>query len=164
MPLILPSLQSELINIYDPGRQGNPTADLVGINTGKAYVSYVSAGINAGGGTFTNMSGGPDLGKDLARILNKIPTPSGDITAANMATAFDKCLATWLSVYQQTIVTSPGKGGLTFELMDLLSAPKPSGTLYAMDLAKALNNYTLTAIVIGIVPDTPGVPFTGPIS
>ena len=48
--------------------------------------------------------------------------------------------------------------------MDLLSAPKPSGTMYAMDLAKALNNYTLTAIVIGIVPDTPGVPFTGPIS
>jgi hypothetical protein len=61
-------------------------------------------------------------------------------------------------------VTAGGKGGLTFELMDLLSAPKPSGTLYAMALAKALNNYTLTAIVIGVVPDTPGIPFTGPIS
>ena len=164
MPLLLPSLQSELIDIYDPGKKGNPTADLVGINTGKAYVNYVSAGINAGGGAFTNMAGGSALGDDLARILNKIPTPSGDITAANLATAYDKCLATWLSVHQTTIVTAPGKGGLTVELMDLLSAPKPSGTLYAMDLAKALNNYTLAAIVIGVVPDTPGIPFTGPIS
>ena len=164
MPLVTASLTSELIDIYEKGKKGNAFPGGVGHRTGKAYVSYVSAGINAGGGTFTNMSGGPDLGKDLARILNKIPTPSGDITAANMATAFDKCLATWLSVHQTTIVTSAGKGGLTFELLDLLSAPKPSGTLYAMALAKALNNYTLTAIVIGVVPDTPGVPFTGPIS
>ena len=41
MPLLLPTLQTELINIYDPGKKGNPTADLVGINTGKAYVNYV---------------------------------------------------------------------------------------------------------------------------
>ena len=109
MPLILPSLQSELIDIYDPGRKGNPSADLVGINTGKAYVNYVSAGINAGGGAFTSMTGGADLGKDLARILNKIPTPSGNITAANLATAFDKCLSTFLSVHQTTIVTAAGK-------------------------------------------------------
>jgi hypothetical protein len=33
-----------------------------------------------------------------------------------------------------------------------------------MDYAKALNNYTVSAIVIGVIPDTPGIPFTGPIS
>ena len=164
MPLILPSLQSELIDVFDKGKKGNPHPSPVGIKIAKAYANYVSAGINAGGGAFTNMAGGSALGDDLSRILDIIPTPSGDITAANMATAFDTCLATWLSVHQTTIVTAPGKGGLTFELMDLLSAPKPSATLFAMDLAKALNNYTLTAIVIGVVPDTPGVPFTGPIS
>ena len=164
MPLILPSLQSELIDVFDKGRKGNPHPAPVGIKIAKAYVNYVSAGINAGGGAFTNMPGGSALGDDLSRILDKIPTPSGNITAANMATAFDTCLATWLSVHQTTIVTAPGKGGLQFELMDLLSAPKPSATLFAMALAKALNNYTLTAIVIGVVPDTPGIPFTGPIS
>ena len=164
MPLILPSLQSELVDIFNKGKKGNPDPNLVGIKIGKAYMNYVSAGINAGGGAFTGMTGMSQLGDDLSRILDKIPTPSGDITAANMATAFDTCLATWLSVHQTTIVTAPGKGGLTFELMDLLSAPKPSATLFAMALAKALNNYTLTAIVIGVVPDTPGVPFTGPIS
>ena len=162
MPLILPSLQSELIDVFDKGKKGNPHPSPVGIKIAKAYANYVSAGINAGGGAFTNMPGGSALGDDLSRILDKIPTPSGDITAANMATAFDTCLATWLSVHQTTIVTQ--KGGLHFELMDLLSAPKPSATLFAMALAKALNNYTLTAIVIGVVPDTPGIPFTGPIS
>ena len=164
MPLILPSLQGELVDIYNKGKKGNPFPAAVGHKTGKAYVNYVSAGINAGGGSFTSMPGGSVLGGDLAEIISKVPTASGNITAANMATAFDTCLATWLSVHQTTIVTAPGKGGLTFELMDLLSAPKPSGTMYAMALAKALNNYTLTAIVIGVVPDTPGVPFTGPIS
>ena len=164
MPLILPSLQSELIDVFDKGRKGNPHPSPVGIKIAKAYVNYVSAGINAGGGAFTNMAGGSALGDDLSRILDKIPTPSGDITAANMATAFDTCLATWLSVHQTTIVTAPGKGGLTFELMDLLSAPKGHASLYATALARALNNFTLTAIVSGVIPDTPGIPFTGPIS
>ena len=164
MPLILPTLQSELIDVYNKGKKGNPFPAAVGHKTGKAYVNYVSAGMNAGGGSFTSMPGGVPLGGDLAEIISKVPTASGNITATNMATAFDKCLSTFLSVHQTTIVTAAGKGGLTFELMDLLSAPKPSGTLYAMALAKALNNYTLTAIVIGVVPDTPGIPFTGPIS
>ena len=162
MPLILPSLQSELIDIYDPGKKGNPTADLVGINTGKAYVNYVSAGINAGGGAFTSMPGGSVLGGDLAEVLSKVPTASGNITASNMATAFDTCLSTFLSVHQTTIVTI--KGGLHLELMELLSAPKGHASLYATALGRALHNYTLAAIVIGVIPDTPGIPFTGPIS
>ena len=55
---------------------------------------------------------------------------------------------------------------LQAELVGIFEKPKgnPVPTPVAMDLAKAFNNYTLTAIVIGVVPDTPGVPFTGPIS
>ena len=118
MPLLLPTLSGDLVDIYNKGKKGNPFPAAVGIKTGKAYVSYVSAGINAGGGAFTSMPGGSVLGGDLAEILSKVPTASGNITAANMATA----------------------------------------------LARALNNYTLAAIVIGVIPDTPGIPFTGPIS
>ena len=164
MPLILPSLISELQDIYVKGKKGNPFPGAVGIKTGKAYVSYVSAGMNAGGGSFTAMPGGSVLGGDLAEILGKVPTASGNITAANMATAFDSCLSTFLSVHQTTIVTSAGKGALQFELMDLLSAPKGHASLYATALGRALHNYTLAAIVIGVIPDTPGIPFTGPIS
>ena len=164
MPLILPTLQGDLIDIYNKGKKGNPFPAAVGHKTGKAYVNYVSAGMNAGGGSFTSMPGGAAFGDDLARILNKIATPSGNITAANLATAFDKCLSTFLSVHQTTIVTSAGKGALQLELMELLSAPKGHASLYATALARALNNYTLAAIVIGVIPDTPGIPFTGPIS
>ena len=164
MPLILPSLQTELIDIYNKGKIGNPFPAAVGIKTGKAYFNYVSAGINAGGGAFTSMPGGSVLGGDLAEILGKVPTASGNITAANMATAFDSCLSTFLSVHQTTIVTSAGKGALQLELMELFSAPKGAAGLYASALGRALNNYTLAAIVIGVIPDTPGIPFTGPIS
>ena len=164
MPLLLPSLQGELVDIYNKGKKGNAFPAAVGHKTGKAYVNYVSAGMNAGGGAFTSMPGGSVLGGDLAEILGKVPTASGNITASNMATAFEKCLSTFLSVHQTTIVTAPGKGGLMMELMDLLSAPKGHASLYATALARALNNFTLTAIVIGVIPDTPGIPFTGPIS
>ena len=164
MPLLLPTLTNDLVDIYNKGKKGNPFPAAVGIKTGKAYVSYVSAGINAGGGAFTSMPGGSVLGGDLAEIISKVPTASGNITAANMATAFDKCLSTFLSVHQTTIVTAAGLPGLISELTDLFSAPKGHASLYATALGRALNNYTLAAIVIGVIPDTPGIPFTGPIS
>ena len=164
MPLILPSLNSELIDIYNKGKKGNPFPAAVGIKTGKAYVSYVSAGINAGGGAFTSMPGGSVLGGDLAEVLSKVPTSTGMITAANMATAFDKCLSTFLSVHQTTIISTGGFGGLYSDLNDIFSKPKGHASLFAMALGRALHNFTLAAVVIGVVPDTPGVPFTGPIS
>ena len=164
MPLILPSLQSDLIDVYSKGKKGNPFPGAVGIKTGKAYVSYVSQGMNAGGGSFTAMPGGVPLGGDLAEVLSKVPTASGMITATNIAKAVDKCLATFLSVHQTTIVTAAGLPGLISELTDLFSAPKGHASLYATALGRAFHNYTLAAIVIGVIPDTPGIPFTGPIS
>ena len=164
MPLILGTLQQELVDIYNKGKKGNPFPAAVGIKTGKAYVNYVSGGMNAGGGSFTAMPGGVPLGGDLAEVYSKVPTSTGMITAANMATAFDKCLSTFLSVHQTTIISTVGFGGLYSELNDLFSAPKGHASLYATALARALNNYTLSAIVIGVIPDTPGIPFTGPIS
>ena len=164
MPLILPSLQSELVDIYEKGKKGNRFPGGVGHRTGKAYVSYVSAGMNAGGGSFTAMPGGSTLGGDLAEVLSKVPTASGSLTAGNMATAFDKCLSTFLSVHQTTIITSAGTQPLYVDLNGLFSSPKPSATMFAQKLAMALVNYTMMATVIGVIPDTPGIPFTGPIS
>ena len=80
-----------------------------------------------------------------------------------MAKAFDSCLQTFLSVFQTTIITTAGLPGLQMELTDVFGSPKPTTTLFCMAYAKALNNYTLSAIVIGVIPDTPGIPFTGPI-
>ena len=163
MPLIMPSLQSELIDIYSKGKKGNPAPKLVATKTAQAYFNYVSAGMNAGGQAFTAMPGSSALGQELGDILSTT-SPAGNLTAMKMAKAFDNCLQTFLSVFQTTIVTAPGLPGLQTELIDVFGSPKPSTTLFCMAYAKALNNYTLSAIVSGVIPDTPGVPFTGPIS
>jgi len=163
MPLVVATLQGELIDIYEKGPKGNPAPQIVGLKTAKAYMNYCSAGMNAGGHQFTAMPGASALGQDLGNIYNSI-SPSGALTAQKMAKAFDSCLATWLSVFQTTIVTAPGLPGLIAGLMDIFSKPNPSTTLFANKLAKELNTYTLSAIVMGVTPDTPGVPFTGPIS
>ena len=164
MPLILGTLTDDLVKIYNKGKKGNPSPATVGLRTAGAYLQYCTNGQNAGGGSFTAMPGGSVLGGDLAEVYSKVPTATGMITAANMATAFDKCLSTFLSVHQTTIISTVGFGGLYSELNDLFSAPKGHASLYATALARALNNYTMSAIVIGVIPDTPGIPFTGPIS
>ena len=163
MPLILPSLQSELVDIFNKGKKGNPDPSLVGIEIGKAYMNYVSAGINASGGAFTGMSGASQLGTDLGDLLAKNPN-QGPSHAATFSMRVNDCLMTFQSVYQTTIVTAAGTSALYSELNDIYSKPKGHPSLYATALGRALHNFTLAATVIGVVPDTPGMPFTGPIS
>jgi len=55
-------------------------------------------------------------------------------------------------------------GALSSELSNLFSSTKPSAMLFAQDLAKAINNFTAAAIVSGMIPGSPPVPYTGPIS
>ena len=163
MPLVLPELQNSLVDIYNKGKKGNPDPNLVGIKIGKAYMNYVSAGINAGGGAFTGMSGASQLGTDLGDLLAKNPN-QGPSHAATYSIRVDTCLSTFLSVYQTTIVTRLGTSALYQELNDLFSKPKGHASLFAMALGRALHNFTSAAIVVGIIPDTPGMPFNGPIS
>ncbi|SVD90831.1 uncharacterized protein METZ01_LOCUS443685, partial [marine metagenome] len=155
--------QSELVDIFNKGKKGNPDPNLVGIKIGKAYMNYVSAGINAGGGAFTGMTGASQLGTDLGDLLAKSPN-MGPSHAATFSMRVNTCLSTFLSVHQTTIITAAGTSALFSELNDIYSKPKGHASLYAMALGRALNNFTLAAVVIGVIPDTPGIPFTGPIS
>ena len=163
MPLIVGTLQSELIAAIDKGPSGNPSGTLVGLDIAKAYMNFCSTGMNAGAGSFTAMPGASALGQDLGNILGG-SSPASALTAQKIATEVDKCLQTFLSVFQNTIVTTAGLPLLTGELVQVFSSPAPSATLFAQSFASALNNYTLAAIVIGVIPGTPPVPFTGPIS
>ena len=163
MPLIMPSLQQELVDIYNTGKTGNPEPILVGLKTGTAYFNYVSAGMNAAGFPFTAMPGTMELQDEIGKLYTKT-VPDGRLFALRMAKAFTKCLDTWMSVNQTVMVALPGMPGLQSELMDIFSKPMPDNTAFAMAFGKALHNFTLSAVVMGIVPDTPGIPFTGPIS
>ncbi len=162
MPLIVATLQTELVGIFDKPK-GNPVPTPVAMNIAKAYLNYCSVGMNTGGFPFSAMPGAQILGQELDSVMSKT-SPSGSITAMDIAKAFDKCLATFMSANQTTIVTAPGLPILNTELVDLFSSPKPSAIIFAQGYAKALNNYTAAAIVSGFIPASPPIPFTGPIS
>ena len=162
MPLILPALNAELVSVYMKGPSGNPVPPLVGIKTAQAYLNYVTPGINAGAGSTIAMPGSVALGSDLGDILSAT-SPAGALTAQKMAKAFDSCLQTYISLYQTSIVTTSGLPGLISDLTDIFSKPKGVASLFATALGRALNTYTASAVVIGIIPGTPPVPFSGPI-
>ena len=163
MPLVSATFQSELIGIFDVGPDGNPSGKLVGLDVSKAYMNYISVGMNMGGFPFSAMPGVSQLGSALGDILDK-SSPSGALTAQKMATEFDSCLQTFLSVNQTTIITTAGLGGLISELSDLLGKANASATLFCQGFATAVNNHAMAAIVSGLIPGAPPIPFTGPIS
>ena len=162
MPLIVATLQAELVGIFDKPK-GNPVPTPVAMDVAKAYLNFCSAGIDSGGSPFAAMPGSSALGSDLDAVMSKT-NASGAIAAIDMAKAFDSCLQTFKTAWQTTIVTAPGLPVLGSELVDLFSSPKPSAIIFAQGYAKALNNYTATAIVSGMIPGSPPVPYTGPIS
>ena len=104
------------------------------------------------------------VSKNLTVLGNILSTvrPACALTAQKLAKAFNDCLSTLLSVFQTTIVTAPGFAALIPELIDLFSSPTPSATLFATKFGTALNNFTSAAVIIGVVPGVPPVPFSGP--
>ena len=103
MALVKDTLKAKLTSIYEKGKAGNPSPAAVGMRTAGAYLQYCSGGQNAAGLPFLAMPGSAKLGQDLANIYIK-KSPSGAITAQKMATAFDACLATFMSQFQNTII------------------------------------------------------------
>ena len=55
MPLISATFQGELTGIFDVGPSGNPSGKKVGMDVSKAYMNYISAGMNAAGFPFSAM-------------------------------------------------------------------------------------------------------------
>ena len=165
MALVKDTLKAKLTSIYEKGKAGNPSPAAVGMRTAGAYLQYCSGGQNAAGLPFLAMPGSAKLGQDLANIYLK-KSPSGAITAQKMATAFDACLATFMSQFQNTIISSAFKGLLYTYLNIYLNKPANSASEYAKNLSQALHLATTAPAIqiIGVVPGTPPVPFAGPIT
>ena len=68
MPLVSATFQGELIGIFEVGPSGNPSGKLVGMDISKAYMNYVSMGMNVAGFPFTAMPGTASLGSALGDI------------------------------------------------------------------------------------------------
>ena len=117
----------------------------------------------APGGACTGVPGVATLATDLIDIHSQL-SKSNAIVAPKVAKAFDAALMTFISVYQNTIVTTAGVPQLINDLINAAAAPVSDTTKYPRELAKALDVYTKSAIVSGIIPGSPPVPFTGPIT
>ena len=134
------------------------------VNVAKEYCNtYLQSGMNAGSGTTTLPGISATLAGELMDATAAV-TPVGMLTAVRMAKAFNNTLMQYLSLYQTTIVTAPGMPLLINELSEIMSAPTSNPVKMAQGIGKALDNFTASAIVIGVIPGAPPVPFTGPIS
>ena len=165
MALVEQALKSELTSIYEKGKKGNLSPQMVGVKTGKAYLSYMQNAQNVFGFTFTGMTGAADLGQELGKLYSTVPTMSGEKMAREMSKAFDKCIATLLTQHQTTIVSAAFKP-LAYTYFNIyLNKPARSASEYAKNIAMALHLATTAPAiqVIGVVPGTPPVPFAGPI-
>ena len=163
MPLVSATFQAELVGIFEVGPSGNPSGKLVGMDISKAYMNYCSAGLNAAGFPFTAMPGTSKLGSALGDILD-VTSKTHATTAQKMATEFDSCLATFVSINQIAIVTTAGLPGLISELMDLLGKENASASLFCQGFATAVNNHAMAAIVTAFIPGAPPVTVVGPLS
>ena len=169
MALVRNTIIGLLLKIYQVGPSGNPDSDKVAHDTAKAYMNYCSTGMNVAGFPFSAMTGAQGkeslLGKDLVNIYNSV-SPSGELTALKMAKAFNNCLMTFMSVNQLSIVTAGALPILQAELIKLFSRPKGAQGLFARAFGRALHNFTTAPAIVltGLIPGTPPIPFTGPIS
>ena len=98
--------------------------------------------------------------------LGDIFSTSNGISATQgyaIARAFNSCLHTFKTNYQIAISTAPGFPTMLNGMAKLLSTPNSSSTSFAQKFANYLSVYTSTAIITGLIPGTPPIPFAGPI-
>ena len=166
MPLVIPSLQAELVGIYETGKKGNPDPDKVAKRTAAAYLKFVTPAIDAGGSPFLQMKGGDPGGAletELISILSKA-NPSSALTAQKIASAFINCMLTFQTQWQKVINTNPGARLFSQDLTDLLSKPQTTSTAFAMKFGSAIGNFTGLVIVSGFIPGPAPTPYTGPLN
>ncbi len=164
MPLVVSALQGELVKIYTAGGdKGNPDPKKVGREVGKAYFNYVSAGIDSGGSPFMAMAGKDSLGQELGGIYGKEYT-SGLLHAQDMAKAFDNCLQTFRTSWSHTIVTTSGVAPFFSGLNGIFSSPNSDRAMFARKFGMEIANFTMMAMVSGLIPGPAPTPYTGPIN
>ena len=139
--------------------------NMVWMKIAKEYCNtYLQAGMNAGSGSTTLPGIAATLGAECIEAT-AVLTPVGMLTAVKLAKAFQNCLLTYLSLFQTSPpVTVPGFPGLINDFNSFMVAPENNPLKFPKELGKALDTFTISAQVCGIIPGTPPVPFCGPIS
>ena len=157
MALVKAVLQGELIATYgghspDPMKPGKDIA--------KAFKNYLMMAQNAGGFPASNVVDTPTgmrIGGVYAQQL-----PSGAAVATQIASALSTMALTFLSTNQiGPPAVSPSH---TPELIQLYSGHQSTGVSFSKELANILDTWTKTWVVSGLIPGSPPIPFSGPLS
>ena len=156
MALIKATLMMELAGYFaahaaDPMKPGKDIA--------KAYKNYLLMGMNAGGFPASNVVDAP-TGMTIGGVFAQ-QLPVGAAIGSQIATALTTMALTFLSGQQiGPPVAAPSH---TPQLIQLFSGPQPPGG-FAKELAGILDTWTKTWVVSGLIPASPPIPFSGPLS
>jgi len=157
MALVKAVMFGELVGVFGGFA---PTPIKPGQDIAKAFKNYLMMGMNAGGfptATVVDTAAGVGIGGVFASQL-----PTGIMVGSQIATQLTTMALTYMSGQQiGPPVTPPSHVG---PLMSLFSALSPSGIKFAKDISDILDTWTKTWIVSGLIPGTPPIPFSGPLS
>ena len=157
MALIKSTLQMELAGAFakaapDPMKPGKDIA--------KAFKNYLMMGMNAGGFPASNVVDAP-TGMTIGGVFAQ-QLPVGAAIGSQIATALTTMALTFLS--GQQIGPPAAAPSHTPGLIQLFSGPQPAGMAFAKELSGILDTWTKTWVVSGLIPGSPPIPFSGPLS
>jgi len=138
----------------------NPDPMKPGKDIAKAFKNYLKMGMNAGGFPTSNVIDAP-TGMAIGGVFAS-QLPVGAAIGSQIATALTTMALTYLSGQQIGPPVAPPSH--TPGLIQLFSGPKNTGMEFAKELSGILDDWTKTWVVSGLIPGSPPIPFSGPLS
>ncbi len=137
-----------------------PTGLKPGQNITKATKNYLSMSLNAGGFPFTTVMNEP-FGINIGQIFES-KLPVGVTIGQAIGTELMSMAQTYMSGQQIGPPVTPPTH--IPALMQLFSAQPPSGMKFGQDLGGVIADWVGTWVVSGLIPGSPPIPFSGPLS
>tara|TARA_B100000029_G_scaffold136985_1_gene131716 strand:- start:1616 stop:2089 length:474 start_codon:yes stop_codon:yes gene_type:complete len=157
MALVKAVMFTELVGTFG-GYQATPLKP--GMDIAKAFKNYLMMGMNAGGFPTASVVDAP-AGAGIGSVF-----ASQMLVGAAIGSQIGSHLSTMALTYMSGQQIGPPVAPPTHtpQLMKLFSAHAPSGINFANELASILDTWAKTWVVSGLIPGSPPVPFSGPLS
>ena len=158
MALVKATMMMELAGAF-----ASPAANPMkpGKDIAKAFKNYLMMGMNAGGFPASAVSGTQPAGMGIGGVFAQ-QLPVGAAIGSQIATQLTTMALTFMSGQQiGPPVTAPSH---TPQLIQLFSGPQPTPLQFAKELSGILDTWTKTWVVSGLIPGSPPIPFSGPLS
>ena len=126
-----------------------------------AYETYLKMGMNAGGFPATAVGTTSAAGQAIGGVF-AMQLPVG----ALIGTLIGSHLLSMALTFQSTNQIGPPVAAPSHipQLIQLFSGPQAAPLAFAKELAGILDTWTKTWVVSGLIPASPPIPFSGPLS